>query len=147
MTTGMTARKVARVAIYRPNDGEQPMTLKQASASCGVLALLIFASAAHAERWVQVDPENQHLWYDADSVRPAPNSFITLWMSAGSNRTVPGPDGKTIYPTLSLIDCRARTAGAKINFDLGEPLQLYDASSSMGELIAKLCSFQNTTFQ
>ena len=124
------------------------MTLKQVSACCGAVALLLCASeAAHAERWVQVDPENQHLWYDADSVRPAPNSLITLWMSAGANRTVTGPDGMTVYPTYSVIDCRARTVGAKINLDLGEPLQAYDASSSMGELIAKLCSFQNTTFQ
>ena len=120
------------------------MTLKQVGAWCGVLALLVFGSeAVHAEQWVQVDPENQRLWYDADSVRPAPNSTITLWISTGSNRTATGPDGMTIYPTYSVIDCRARTAGAKINFDLGEPLQPYDASSSMGELITKLCSFQN----
>ena len=119
------------------------MTLKRASAWCGVVALMAFASeAAHAERWVQIDPENQNLWYDADSVRPAPNSTITLWISAGSNRTAAGPDGMTIYPTYSVIDCRTRTAGAKINFDLGEPLQTYDGSSSMGELITKLCSFQ-----
>ena len=124
------------------------MTSKQVSACCGVVALLLCASeAAHAERWVQVDPDNQDLWYDADSVRPAPNSFITLWMSAGAHRTVTGADGMTVYPTYSVIDCRARTAGAKINFDLGEPLQPYDGSSSMGELIVKLCSFQNTTFQ
>ena len=123
------------------------MTLKQASTYCWVVALLLCATeAAHAERWVQIDPENQHPWYDADSVRPAPNSTITLWLSAGSNRTVIAPDGMTIYPTYSIIDCRARTAGAKINFDLGEPLQSYDGSSSMGELITKLCSFQNTTW-
>jgi hypothetical protein len=124
------------------------MRLKQTGAFFGVLALLAFAAGgAHAERWVQVDPENQQLWYDADSVRPAPNNFITLWMSAGSTRTSLRPDGTTAYPTLSVIDCGARTAGAKINFDLGHALQPYDPSSSMGELIAKLCSFHKTTFQ
>jgi hypothetical protein len=124
------------------------MMLKRTSAWGGVFALLAFAGqAAHAERWIQIDPENQQLWYDADSVRPAPNNFITLWMSAGSTRTTLRPDGTTTYPTLSVIDCGARTAGAKINFDLGHALQPYDPSSSMGELIAKLCSFHNTTFR
>ena len=67
------------------------MTSKHASVWCGVLALLAFASeAAHAERWVQIDPENQQLWYDADSVRPAP-STITLWISADPTARLLGP--------------------------------------------------------
>ncbi|HEV2667407.1 MAG TPA: hypothetical protein VG324_20995, partial [Blastocatellia bacterium] len=53
------------------------------SACFGILALFAFASQAHAERWVQINPEDQHLWYDADSVRPTPNGLITVWMSAG----------------------------------------------------------------
>ena len=123
------------------------MSLKHASAWCGIAALLAFAGGgAHAERWVQIDPENQQLWYDADSVRPGPNNLITVWISASSARTTPGPDGTTIYPALSVIDCRARTAGAKISFDLGEPLQHYDASTGMGELIVKLCTFRNARF-
>jgi len=120
------------------------MRITIASACFGILALFAFASqAAHAERWVQISPEDQHLWYDADSVRPGANGLITVWMSEGPTRTIPGPDGKTIYPTYSVIDCRARTAGSKISFDLGEALQPYDPRSSMGELITKLCSFQS----
>jgi hypothetical protein len=121
------------------------MTLRKAWACFGILALTAFAGeVAHAERWIQVDPGNQHLWYDVDSVRPAANGFITVWMSAGPTRTVSSPDGKTTYPTYSVIDCRARTAGSKFSFDLGETLQSFEPSSAMGELIAKLCSFQNT---
>jgi hypothetical protein len=120
------------------------MTSKSASTWFCILALAAFAGqAAHAERWVQINPEDQHLWYDADSVRPAPNGLVTVWMSAGPTRTIPGPDGTTIYPTYSVIDCRARTAGSKASFDLGEALQAYDPRSSMGELITKLCSFQS----
>lgn len=120
------------------------MTARKAALYCSIAALLAFASQpSYAERWVQVDPADPNLWYDADSVRAMPNSLLTLWVSSGPSRTGRAPDGTAIYPTYSVIDCRGRTAGSKINFDLGQPLQPYDPSSSMGELIAKLCSFQN----
>jgi hypothetical protein len=120
------------------------MTRRKAAAFCSIVALLAFVTRpAYAERWVQIDPEDPHLWYDADNVRPTANGLVTVWISAGSTRTVAGPDGTTIYPTYSVIDCRARTAGSKISFDLGEALQPYDPTSSMGELIARLCSFQS----
>jgi hypothetical protein len=120
------------------------MTRTKAAAFCSIVAFVAFVTQpAYAERWVQIDPEDAHLWYDADNVRATSNGLVTVWISAGSARTVPGPDGTTIYPTYSVIDCRARTAGSKISFDLGEALQPYDPRSSMGELIATLCAFQN----
>ena len=120
------------------------MKRRAVTVHCGILLLLALASqTAHAERWVQVDPKDAHLWYDSDSVRPTTNSIIMVWISAGSTRTVPGPEGTTIYPTYTVINCRERTAGSKISFDFGESLQPYDPTSSMGQLIAQLCSFQN----
>lgn len=121
------------------------MRRSNAAACYGILALMVGSQAAHAERWVQVGADDERLWYDDDSVRPTANGLITVWISAGPARTMPGPDGTTIYPTHSVIDCRDRTAGSKFSFDLGESLQPYDASSSIGELITKLCSFKKAS--
>ena len=109
--------------------------------ACCIAMMLVMPNiqAAHAERWVQAGPVDSSFWYDADSVRPTSDPLIGVWVSTGPNRTNPGADGTTIYPTYSVINSRSRTAGSKISLDLGQALQPFAPSSGIGELIAKFC--------
>jgi hypothetical protein len=118
------------------------MRSRKAAAYLGgcVLAVAV-AQTAHAERWVQTGGADLRFWYDADSVRlTTTDRLIGVWVSAGPNRVNPGPNGTTVYPTYSIINCRERTAGSKISLDLGQALQSFAPNSGMGELIAKLCA-------
>lgn len=110
-------------------------------ACCTIAVVSAFASGdAHAERWVQTGQRDSSVWYDSDSVRPTTDRLIGVWISTGPERTSPGANGTTVYPTYSVIDCREQMAGSKISFDLGQPLQSFALNSGMGELIAKLCA-------
>lgn len=116
------------------------MSIRLAAACCMVLAIMASAlRPAYAEHWVQSGPDSQ-VWYDEDSVRPTGNNLLGVWISSGPNRTNPGVEGKTIYPTYSMVDCRDKKAGSKISIDSGEPMQSFAPDTGMGALIAKLCS-------
>jgi hypothetical protein len=108
----------------------------------GIILMLAVTAIqpARAERWVQAGPTNSSFWYDADSIRQTTDHLIGFWVSTGPNRTSPGTEGVTNYPTYSIINCRERTAGSKMSLDLGQTLQRFAATSGRGELIEKLCS-------
>ena len=117
------------------------MNSKGATVAIGVLMLAVSSvQSAYAERWVRAGQPDSNVWYDADSVRPTTNGLIGVWVSTGPNRLNPGANGRTVYPTYSLINCPQRTAGSKISLDLGQALQPFAPDSGMGELIAILCS-------
>jgi len=104
--------------------------------------LLLAASgmeSAHAERWTQASPTVIDVWYDADNVRAGAGQLISVWVSTGPNRTNIGRDGKTVYPTYTIIDCMLRTAGSKLSLDMGTPMVSHGANSGMGKLIERLC--------
>jgi hypothetical protein len=114
---------------------------RKLAAPCIALALVAATiGAAHAEHWIQASATDSRVWYDADNVRATTNHLIGIWVSTGPNRTNPGADGVTSYPTYSVVNCQSRTAGSKMSLDLGQALQPFAPSSGMGELIAKFCS-------
>lgn len=116
---------------------------KQSVTLTGLLLLPLAClniSTAQAENWVTVGAADASLWYDTQNVRMTSDRLIAVWLSNSPARTQTGADGRTTYATYTLIDCKDRKAGAKIDLDAGKPLQVYEPGSSMGALIAKLCA-------
>src|ERR1043165_4869206 len=72
----------------------------KAAGSCMVLVIAACTSEnAFAEHWIQASPTDSRVWFDADNVRPTADGLIGVWVSTGPNRTNPGADGMTSYPT------------------------------------------------